>query len=101
MSGKPLTSPLPPKMKKKQIKIQADDETVKRLNTMAAELGDAVTPNGIAAMAAYEISRVKADALWQALGAIRQVAEERPAIPAGTTQRRLRGAPEAALTVVR
>lgn len=56
-------------------KIQATDDTIKRLYEMAAQLGDSITPNGIVAMAAYEISRIRPELLWQALGAIRQMAD--------------------------
>lgn len=80
----------------KGFKIQAADDTIKRLHEVASALGDSITPNGIAAMATYEISRVPAAKLWQALGAIRAFAEEQPALPEGG-KKALR-APREALT---
>ncbi len=58
----------------KQFKIQADAETITRLHQQAETLGQSISGNAIASMAAFEISRVPATHLWEALGSIRRIA---------------------------
>jgi hypothetical protein len=71
-------------------KIQAAPETIARLSSMADELGGAMTANGIAAMVAFEVSKVPAKDLWLALGAVRQFSDAGGASPAA---KRLPGGP--------
>lgn len=75
-------------MNAKSWKIQVQQDTIDRLAKIADELGSAMTPNGIAAMTVFEISRIPAKDLWLALGAIRQFAPMDPA----AAPRRLPGA---------
>lgn len=55
-------------MQKRQMNVTVDDEVIKRLNTIADRYG--LTANTVMAAAAYELSRVRPENLWHALGRI-------------------------------
>ena len=61
-------------------KIQVSDDTVAKLQVIADSLGGSISPNGVAAMAVFEIAQVPAKDLWLALGAIRQFANKEAAL---------------------
>lgn len=65
----------------RQFKIIATEETVRRLHAQAAELGESISPNGIVSAVAYEISRVPASRIWDALAAIRLMGQDAQALP--------------------
>lgn len=67
-------------MKSKGFKIQATDDTIRRLSQQSDDLGSSISPNGIASIATFEISKVPASHFWHAIGAIRSfTTEEKPA----------------------
>lgn len=55
-------------MQKNQLNVRLDAEVIKRLNTSADRYG--LTANTLLAAAAYELSRVRTEGLWHALGRI-------------------------------
>ena len=55
-------------MNKPQFKISISDDVAQRLATIGDRYG--MTPNAIVAAAAYEISRIRPESLWHALGRI-------------------------------
>lgn len=73
-------------MTKREIKISADDEVQQRLHNIGARYG--MSGNAIVAAAAYELSRVRPENLWHALGriadgeALQLVTPATPALPA-------------------
>jgi hypothetical protein len=63
----------------RQFKIQATQDTIRRLTEQSDRLGCSISPNGIASIATFEISRVRPEDFWHAIGAIRQYADQEPA----------------------
>lgn len=55
-------------MQKKQFKLQIDDDVNQRLFLLGNRYG--MSANAIVAAAAYELSRVRPENLWHALGRI-------------------------------
>lgn len=55
-------------MKKKQLKIQIDEDVEARLHQSGARFG--LSGNAVLAVAAYELSRVRPENLFHALGRI-------------------------------
>jgi hypothetical protein len=77
----------------KSWKIQASLDTIARLEKMAADLGGSMTANGIAAMIVFEVAKIPACELWQALGVMRQLGEK-PSASAVDLKRVPAGRPE-------
>ena len=79
-------------MQKTQLNVRLDDSVVKILNATADRYG--MTANTIVAAAAYELSRVRTENLWHALGRIAEgegmalMPADTPALPAARRQPR-------------